>query len=102
MKDVPPLGPAMLDVNSLQPDQAVHRLIERAAELRASDLFFATNDNHVGVSIRHLGMTRLLSKLLHEHGKRCLAHLKAVAGMDVAEKRRPHDGRRLYERDNGD
>src|SRR5437667_7870685 len=101
MKDEAPHGPPLLDVNSLQPDQAVHRLIERAAELRASDLFFATNDNHVAVSIRHLGLTRLLSKLLPDQGKRCLAHLKAVAGMDVAEKRRPHDGRRLYERDDG-
>jgi type II secretory ATPase GspE/PulE/Tfp pilus assembly ATPase PilB-like protein len=31
-------------------------------------------------------------------GKRCIGHIKASAGMDVAEKRRPLDGRWLTER----
>ncbi len=90
-----------LDVNDLPPEEAVPRLIEHAAELLASDLYFGTNENHVAVAVRHLGVLRLISILPLEFGKRCMAHLKAVANMDVAEKRRPLDGRRLYRRANG-
>jgi type II secretory ATPase GspE/PulE/Tfp pilus assembly ATPase PilB-like protein len=33
-----------------------------------------------------------------EFGRRCMAHIKAAAGMDVAEKRRPLDGRWIRRR----
>ncbi len=90
-----------LDVNKLAPEEAVPRLIEHAAGLMASDLYFGTNENHVAVSVRHLGVLRLISILPLELGRRCMAHLKAVAGMDVAERRRPMDGRRIYQRPGG-
>jgi type II secretory ATPase GspE/PulE/Tfp pilus assembly ATPase PilB-like protein len=90
-----------LDVNTLPVEEAVPRLIDHAAGLMASDLFFFTNDNHVAVSIRHLGVQRLISILPLDFGRRCMAHLKAVAGMDVAERRRPLDGRRIYQRASG-
>ncbi|MCI0456930.1 MAG: GspE/PulE family protein [Gemmataceae bacterium] len=90
-----------IDVNDQPPEEAVPRLIEHAAELMASDLYFGTNENHVSVAVRLLGVPRLVSILPLEFGKRCMAHLKAVANMDVAEKRRPLDGRRLYRRPSG-
>src|SRR5262249_60115334 len=34
-------------------------------------------------------------------GRRGMAHIKALAGMDVAEKRRPLDGRWIYHRETG-
>ncbi len=101
MKDVPPQTTYHLDVATLPPEQAVHRILERAAEVHASDVFFATNETHVAVAMRHLGLLRPLTLLPADLGKRCLAHVKAIANMDVAEKRRPSDGRRLYKRDNG-
>jgi type II secretory ATPase GspE/PulE/Tfp pilus assembly ATPase PilB-like protein len=90
-----------LDVATLGPEDAVNRLIEHAADLPASDVFFTTNENHVAVAARHLGMLRLFSIVPLELGRRCMAHIKAVAGMDVAEKRRPLDGRCIYQRANG-
>jgi type II secretory ATPase GspE/PulE/Tfp pilus assembly ATPase PilB-like protein len=90
-----------VDVNNLPVEDAVPRLIEQAAGLMASDLYFFTNENHVAVSIRHLGVLRLISILPLDLGRRCMAHLKAVAGMDVAERRRPLDGRRIYRRTSG-
>ena len=59
----------------------------------ASDLFFSFNDNHVGVSVRHLGIVRLLTMLTPEQGRRCTSYIKVMAGMDLAEQRRPLDGR---------
>ncbi|MCI0464559.1 MAG: Flp pilus assembly complex ATPase component TadA, partial [Gemmataceae bacterium] len=90
-----------LNVNEFQPEEAVAKLVEHAAELRASDLFFVTNENNVGVLVRHLGMLRLLSLMPTDLGRRCMAHIKAVASMDVMERRRPLDGRWVYRRPNG-
>jgi type II secretory ATPase GspE/PulE/Tfp pilus assembly ATPase PilB-like protein len=34
-------------------------------------------------------------------GRRCISHIKATSGIDVAEKRRPMDGRWIYQRKTG-
>ena len=68
-------------------------LIDHAVRMGASDLFFGFNDNHVAVSVRHLGIVRLVTILATEHGRRCTSYIKAMAGMDLAEQRRPLDGR---------
>lgn len=98
MSDEVALDKLHLDVKHLSPDQAVARLIEHAAAIKASDLFFVSNETYVGVHVRHLGLLRLVSVIPSEHGKRCMAHIKAVAGLDVAERRRPQDGRWIFER----
>src|SRR6185369_3146010 len=85
------------DVHDLPPDQAVTRLIEFAASKNASDLLFATEENRVTVSIRHLGIPRLISLLTTDMGRRCVSHIKAAANMDFVEHRRPQDARWLHE-----
>src|SRR5206468_1520277 len=89
-------GPADLhapNVAGLLPEAAVTALIDHAAKMPASDVFFSINDNHVGVSVRHLGIVRLLTILTPEQGRRCTSYIKVMAGMDLAEQRRPLDGR---------
>ncbi len=81
------------DIAGLLPEPAVAALIDHAARMGASDLFFGFNDNHVAVSVRHLGIVRLVTILATEHGRRCTSYIKAMAGMDLAEQRRPLDGR---------
>src|SRR5947209_7112665 len=90
-----------IDVNSFTPQEAVERLIAYALELTASDLFFATNETHVAVSARYLGIPHLLSIVPAELGRRCIAHIKSVAGMEASERRRPLDGRWIHEPTNG-
>lgn len=85
------------DVHDLSPDQAVARLIEFAASKDASDLLFATEENRVTVSIRHLGIPRLISLLTTDVGRRCVSHIKAATNMDFVEHRRPQDARWLHE-----
>ena len=90
--------PKLLDVSKLPIDKAVAALIDRAAQLGASDLFFVTNEQHVAVHMRHLGIMRLLSVVSPETGRRYLAHVKAMAGMDMGgAARKPMDGRWIYE-----
>src|SRR4051812_35994016 len=80
-------------VADLMPEAAVTALIDHAVQLGASDLFLATNENHVAVALRHLGLIRPLITVPLETGRKCLSHIKVMAGMDVAERRRPLDGR---------
>src|SRR2546428_4218497 len=103
----PPKGPTvkdhkpqLLDVSKLPVDRAIAALIDRAVTVGASDLFFVTNEQHVAVQVRHLGIVRLMSVLAPETGRRYLAHIKAMAGMDLGgAARRPMDGRWIYESD---
>jgi type II secretory ATPase GspE/PulE/Tfp pilus assembly ATPase PilB-like protein len=89
-----------LDVGNRPPEAVVSELIEHAAGLGVSDLFFNTNEDHLAVQARHLGILRTLSTLPVEMGRRCISHIKALSGMDVAERRRPLDGRWIFERAN--
>lgn len=93
--------PRMLDVGAMPVEQAAISLIDHAATIGASDLFFLANEDYVSISVRHLGIMRPLSILGHDHGRRCVQHIKANAGMDVAEHRRPQDGRWIYEPEDG-
>jgi type II secretory ATPase GspE/PulE/Tfp pilus assembly ATPase PilB-like protein len=88
------------DIAGLRPDAAVAALLDHAVKLTANDLFFSFNDNHAAVSVRHLGIVRLLTILTTEHARRCTSYIKAMAGMDLAEQRRPLDGRWVRESEN--
>src|SRR6478609_2554916 len=84
------------NVYGMVPEAAVSTLIDHAVALPASDLYLGANENHVSVSVRHLGIVRLLTILSPELGKRCISYIKAMAGMDLAETRRPLDGRWIH------
>jgi type II secretory ATPase GspE/PulE/Tfp pilus assembly ATPase PilB-like protein len=87
------------NVYGMVPEAAVATLIDHAVALPASDLYLGANENHVSVSVRHLGIVRLLTILSPELGKRCISYIKAMAGMDLAETRRPLDGRWVRQAD---
>jgi general secretion pathway protein E len=103
-KDLLPEEPRdfQLLVHDLTPEEAVGRLIDHAVGIQASDLYFTTNENHVAVLARHLGIVRLLTVLNLELGRRCLNAIKALASMDLVEHRRPQDGRWLRHVQGGD
>jgi type II secretory ATPase GspE/PulE/Tfp pilus assembly ATPase PilB-like protein len=101
MNDTPRPEDVQITVNNLTPEEAVGQLLDHAADLGVSDLFFSTNEHHMAVSARHLGLLCLVSVMPVDLGRRCLAHIKAMAGMDVAERRRPLDGRWLRLKKNG-
>ncbi|HTU21636.1 MAG TPA: GspE/PulE family protein [Gemmataceae bacterium] len=85
-----------LDLGARTADEAVTALLEQASRLHASDLFLASALDRVDVSMRHLGVIRPLARLPLELGHRCIAHVKVMANMDVAERRRPQDGRWIH------
>lgn len=91
-------GSLQFDVEGMEADQAVSALIGYAAEVGVSDLFFASHDNHVMVQARHQGVLRSITHLPGEFGRRCLGHIKSNADLNVAERRRPQDGRWIFRR----
>jgi general secretion pathway protein E len=91
----------LMDVSRLSAEHAVIKLIEYAASLGASDLFFATDDEQVRVQVRRLGLVQAISIVSAELGRRMLSHIRACSGMDLSEKRRPLDGRWIYRQDDG-
>jgi type II secretory ATPase GspE/PulE/Tfp pilus assembly ATPase PilB-like protein len=87
-----------LNLEDRPPDNVVALVINHAAALKVSDLFFCSNAEEVTISARHLGIQRYVASLPPDLGRHCIAHLKALAGMDVVEKRRPGDGRWMLRR----
>ena len=92
-------GVRLLDLGMTAPENGFARLVERAVELRASDLFLATNEQHVAVQVRLRGQVEKLCILDAEQGRKYIAHVRHQAGMDVSDHRRPHDGRWIFEFD---
>jgi len=85
-------GPA-IDIESGTPESVVTQYVAHAVGAGASDLFFASHATHIAVQMRHLGIVRSIGALPLDLGRRAIAHIKANAGIDTAEKRRPLDGR---------
>lgn len=77
-------------------EDAVRLLLRRAAELKASDLFFLTDERYVTIACRRLGVVERLAVVSVDHGRQMIIHVKANANMDIAERRRPIDGRWIY------
>src|SRR5262249_45848971 len=90
-----------LDLSEKEPEQIVPELIEHAARLHVSDLYFNTDEDKVEVDGRHLGMVRALGSLNLDLGRRCISYIKTMAGMNISERRRPLDGRWLFSRPTG-
>jgi type II secretory ATPase GspE/PulE/Tfp pilus assembly ATPase PilB-like protein len=78
---------------------ALEQLLGHATRLQASDVFLCTNEQHVLVQIRHLGIVRPLAILPLEQGKRMITLTKTRALLDLAERRRPQEGRWIYQPD---
>ena len=88
-----------LSVEDLDVQETVAKILDHCATLQVSDVFFSTDETHVSVRVRHWGLLRLVTMLPADDGRRCITHIKAMSGMEISERRRPLDGRWIYERD---
>jgi len=78
-------------------ETAVDMLISRATELSASDVYFLTDEKSLSIGVRRLGTVEQIAYVAREQGRQLISHIKAVSGMDIADQRRPSEGRWLYE-----
>ena len=79
---------------------ACQQLVAEAAAMGASDLLLLSEENEVVIAVRRLGIMSKLRSFPQEEGQRLVRYVKAAAGMDLAERRRPLDGRWIVELQN--
>ena len=82
-------------------EEAVSALIDEASRIGASDLFLASTEDGLEISVRHLGVVRRLRNITTDDGRRWLARIKILAGIPIDNRRRPNEGRWLHERADG-
>lgn len=85
--------PNVPEIRDLDADDAVLALIRYAAELPASDIFLTTTENQVTLAVRYLGVLVPLPGVFNQRGTHLINAVKAQAGMNLAQKYRPQDGR---------
>ncbi len=71
----------------------VHKTFEDAINQRASDIHVEPFADRVRIRYRVDGVLRIAAEHPPEVFAPLLSHLKVTAGLDIAEKRRPQDGR---------
>ena len=81
------------DVSSSPVVLLVNSIIEQAARLRASDIHIEALENKVRVRYRIDGALYEKSSYSVHLLSAIMARLKIIGGMDIAEKRKPQDGR---------
>ncbi|HEY2589350.1 MAG TPA: GspE/PulE family protein [Tepidisphaeraceae bacterium] len=90
----PPKFPSLAGLGA---EEAVGRVAAFAVQSRCSDLFLASEADHLKISVRQLGTVREVARVPVDLGRRFISHLKATAGMDLTERRRPLDGRWIFD-----
>jgi type II secretory ATPase GspE/PulE/Tfp pilus assembly ATPase PilB-like protein len=81
------------DLVTMTTESAVTALLDKAATMRSSDLFFLSEDRYVTIAVRRLGTMERLAVVGTDQGRQMMMHVKANADMDISERRRPADGR---------
>ena len=93
--EVPVFTP--LDLAELSREEAVESLVQAASRMAASDLYFLSEEDRLVVAVRRWGIVREIASVPPTDGRHFISLVKASAGMDIAERRRPMDGRWIYE-----
>ncbi len=84
----------MRDLTSDAPAiRAVNRLIAEAVDEHASDIHLEPSDDSLIVRFRIDGMLRPVTRLPQAMRSSVVARIKVMAGLDIAERRIPQDGR---------
>ena len=80
---------------NLPPGEVLSAIIQRAADLHVSDLFLLSEESGIRVAFRRMGIMETVAALPYDTGRGVVTLLKAEAGIDLGDRRRPHEGRRI-------
>jgi type II secretory ATPase GspE/PulE/Tfp pilus assembly ATPase PilB-like protein len=96
MSTAPSFAPSPL-IADLEPHLAVEQIVRRAVDLQASDLFIFTDEDAATISMRILGQIEQTAVVSRDQGRHLINFFKTTTGMDIAERRRPQEGRWLLQ-----
>jgi type II secretory ATPase GspE/PulE/Tfp pilus assembly ATPase PilB-like protein len=85
-----------IELAEMPPQEAAAQVIRRAIDMQASDLFLLSDELSLKIGIRNAGRYEQLAAVGKEQGRHLLNYFKSVAAMDIAERRRPQEGRWIY------
>ena len=88
-------------LNGLEPQDAANVVVRQAAAMQASDLFLQTDESAVAIAVRNMGQVERLHTVSREQGRYLINYFKTMAGIDIAERRRPQEGRWIFDGDDG-
>ncbi|MEM7456808.1 MAG: GspE/PulE family protein [Planctomycetota bacterium] len=80
----------------LSAEEGFESALLHAAKEGASDLFIMMDSRAATVSMRLNGMVAEMARVPIELGRHMVSFVKTQSGMDIAEHRRPQDGRWVY------
>ena len=80
-------------VNSAPTIRLVNSIIERAITERASDIHMEPRENEMHIRMRIDGLMREILTVPKDLQSSVISRMKIMAGMDIAERRIPQDGR---------
>lgn len=86
---------------SLNGEQTVGLLVSHALRMKASDLFFSSNENEIVVTVRQLGIIKTIASLPVALGRACISNLRAMSSMNFVDRKHPQDGRWVFNPGNG-
>jgi type II secretory ATPase GspE/PulE/Tfp pilus assembly ATPase PilB-like protein len=78
---------------AMSPGAAFADIVRFAVEVNASDLFFLSEEAAVRVALRRMGRLETMFALSLETGRNIVNVMKADSGIDLGDRRRPHEGR---------
>src|SRR5262245_10027779 len=90
-----------IELAELAPQDATTEIIKRAVEMSASDLFLLAEENSLKVGVRNMGRYEQISVVSKEQGRHLVNYLKSMSSIDIAERRRPQEGRWIFDSDHG-
>ena len=96
-----PAVQAVVDDDATDTVALYHRLLASSVMLGASDLHLDSFDEEVRVRVRVDGRIEPLESIALEDGLSLINRIKVMAGLDIAERRAPQDGRLAYETASG-
>src|SRR5438876_2288096 len=88
---------ALAPLDQVEPHDAAEQIIRHAIAVQASDLFLLSDEGSVSVSLRVIGQIEQFSVVSRDQGRHLINFLKTTAGMDIAEHRRPQEGRWIFD-----
>ena len=89
------IDPAKLAQDTKTPPvvRLVNLILSGAAKEGASDIHLEPKETHLQVRQRVDGLLHDVMKIPKDHQEAAISRLKILSGMDIAERRRPQDGR---------
>jgi type II secretory ATPase GspE/PulE/Tfp pilus assembly ATPase PilB-like protein len=94
-------GSQRIELADLQPHDAATQIVSRAIGLAASDLFLLSDEPSLKVGVRNMGRFEQIAVASKDQGRHLVNYFKSAAGIDIAERRRPQEGRWIFESDHG-